>query len=179
MTNYTRDDTISNISSISDDGSDYDGSEDDSTPTIFFVTIQYPTIPVENNSTINTTDKYINTIENQSATVQPPKPISTDIHNTLLSNWPSATTNPGTIISYLENAWQQIPEQHNSTHVLPILPQETLLNHKIQTMRARERQKQRRKLRANSTVPLHHIQSKSKPQSQSDSDSVPTSEPET
>jgi hypothetical protein len=165
---------MSSISSLSDDGSDYDGSHDGNTPHILFVITQHPTAPEENNSIITTTDKDINTTQHQSAIVQPPKPISTDIHSTLLSNWPSATTNPETIISYLESAWQQTP-QHNNTHVLLPPPHETLSNRKGHILRARERQKKRRKLRYNSTLPLHYVQS----ESESQSESIPTSELET
>ena len=168
------DDTISDISSLSDDGSDYDGSHDDNIPHILFVTTQYPNIPDENNSIITTNDNDINTTQHQSAIVQPKQSIPTDIHNTLLSNWPTATTNPETIISYLESAWQQIP-QHNSTHVLLTSPHETLLNRKGHIMRARERKKKRRKLRDNSTLTSHYVQSESETQSES----VPTSELET
>jgi hypothetical protein len=174
MTNYTMDDTISDISSLSDECSDYDGFDEDNIPHILLDTTQYSSVPDKNDSIITTTDKDINTTQHQSAIAQPPKPISTDIHNTLLSNWPPATTNPETIISYLERAWQQTP-QHNNTHVLITPPHETLLSRKGHIMRARERKKKRRKLRDNSTLPLHYVQSI--PESQSES--VPTSELET
>jgi hypothetical protein len=105
MTNYTMDDTISDISSLSDDGSDYDGFDDDNIPHILLDTTQYSSVPDKNDSIITTTDKDINTTQHQSAIVQPPKPISTAIHNTLLSNWPPATTNPETVTSYLESAY--------------------------------------------------------------------------
>jgi hypothetical protein len=48
---------MSSISSLSDDGSDYDGSHDSNTPHILFVITQHPTAPEENNSIITTTDK--------------------------------------------------------------------------------------------------------------------------